>query len=58
MKAKNMTIAALALLLAACGNEEIIENNESGSTGKVHMTFTAGMPQTRHLRRNGNHLQV
>ena len=33
MKAKNMTIAALALLLAACGNEEIIENNESGSTG-------------------------
>lgn len=42
-----MTIAALALLLAACGNEEIIENNESGSTGKVHMTFTAGMPQTR-----------
>lgn len=42
-----MTIAALALLLAACGNEEILENNESGSTGKVHMTFTAGMPQTR-----------
>ncbi|MCF2551579.1 leucine-rich repeat domain-containing protein [Bacteroides caecigallinarum] len=47
MKAKNMTIAALALLLAACGNEEILENNESGSTGKVHMTFTAGTPQTR-----------
>ena len=47
MKVKNMTIAALALLLAACGNEEILENNESGSTGKVHMTFTAGMPQTR-----------
>ena len=47
MRTKNMTIAALALLLAACGNEEIIENNESGSTGKVHMTFTAGMPQTR-----------
>ena len=42
-----MTIVALALLLAACGNEEILENNESGSTGKVHMTFTAGMPQTR-----------
>ena len=42
-----MTIAALALLLAACGNEEIIENNESGSTGKVHMTFSAGTPQTR-----------
>lgn len=47
MKVKNMTTAALALLLAACGNEEILENNESGSTGKVHMTFTAGMPQTR-----------
>lgn len=42
-----MTIAALALLLAACGNEEILENNESGNAGKVHMTFTAGMPQTR-----------
>ena len=42
-----MTIAALALLLAACGNEEILENNESGSTGKVHMTFSAGTPQTR-----------
>ena len=47
MKIQHITIAALALLLAACGNEEIIENNESGSTGKVHMTFTAGMPQTR-----------
>ena len=47
MSIKCMTIAALALLLAACGNEEILENNESGSTGKVHMTFTAGMPQTR-----------
>ena len=42
-----MTIAALALLLAACGNEDILENNESGNAGKVHMTFTAGMPQTR-----------
>ena len=47
MKVKNMTIAALALLLAACSNEEILENNESGSTEKVHMTFTAGTPQTR-----------
>ena len=34
MKVKNMTIAALALLLAACSNEEILENNESGSTEK------------------------
>ena len=47
MKAKHILLAALALLLAACGNEEIIENNESGSTGKVHMTFSAGTPQTR-----------
>lgn len=46
-KANILATAALATLLAACGNEEIIENNESGSTGKVHMTFTAGMPQTR-----------
>lgn len=47
MKAKHIVLVAAALALAACGNEEIIENNESGSTGKVHMTFTAGMPQTR-----------
>ena len=47
MKIQHITTAALALLLAACGNEEIIENNESGSTGKVHMTFSAGTPQTR-----------
>ncbi len=47
MSIKCMTITALALLLAACGNEEILENNESGNAGKVHMTFTAGMPQTR-----------
>ena len=47
MKIQHITIAALALLLAACGNEDILENNESGNAGKVHMTFTAGMPQTR-----------
>lgn len=47
MKVKNMTIAALALLLAACGNDDILENNESGNAGKVHMTFTAGISQTR-----------
>ena len=47
MKVKHVTTAALALLLAACGNEDILENNESGSTGKVHMTFSAGTPQTR-----------
>lgn len=48
MRTKNMTIAALALLLAACGNEEFIENEEVGSIGElVPMTFTAGTPQTR-----------
>lgn len=47
MKVKNMTIAALALLLAACGNDDILENNESGNAGKVRMTFTAGISQTR-----------
>lgn len=47
MKAKHIVLVAAALVLAACSNEEIIENNESGSTGKVHMTFTAGTPQTR-----------
>lgn len=47
MKAKHIVLVAAALALAACGNEEILENNESGSTGKVHMTFTAGTPQTR-----------
>lgn len=47
MKAKHIVLVAAALALAACGNEEILENNESGSTGKVHMTFTAGMLQTR-----------
>lgn len=54
MKVKNMTIAALALLLAACGNEDILENNESGNAGKVRMTFTAGMPQTRTQLAEGN----
>lgn len=47
MKKENMTIAALALLLAACSNEEIIENNEVGTAVKVPMTFTVGTPQTR-----------
>lgn len=40
-----MTFVALTLLLTACGNEDVFEN--SGSAGKVPMTFTAGMPQTR-----------
>lgn len=33
--------------MAACGNEEILENNENGNAEKVPMTFTAGTVQTR-----------
>ena len=54
MKVKNITLAALALLLAACGNEEIIENNENGNAEKVPMTFTAGTVQTRTSLAEGN----
>ena len=43
-----LTLAAAALTLAACGNEEFIENNPGNEAAKpVPMTFTAGMPQTR-----------
>ena len=42
------TLAAAALILAACGNEEFIENVENGAAEQlVPMTFTANMPQTR-----------
>lgn len=42
------TMAAAALILAACGNEEFIENVENGAAEQlVPMTFTANMPQTR-----------
>lgn len=42
------TMAAAALILAACGNEEFIENVENGTAAKPEfMTFTADMPQTR-----------
>ena len=41
-------MAAAALILAACGNEEFIENVENGAAEQlVPMTFTANMPQTR-----------
>lgn len=50
----NLSAALAALLLAACGNEEILENNESGNTGKVTMTFTAQTAQTRTQLANGN----
>ena len=47
MKIQHLTTAALALLFAACGNEEIVEGSGSGTTAKVPMTFTAGGAQTR-----------
>ena len=41
-------MAAAALILAACGNEEFIENVENGAAAKPEfMTFTASAPQTR-----------
>ncbi len=47
MKIQHLTTAALTLLFAACGNEEIVEGSGSGTTAKVPMTFTAGGAQTR-----------
>ena len=45
-----LTLAAAALTLAACGNEEFIENVENGAAAKPEfMTFTASAPQTRTL---------
>ena len=43
-----LTLAAAVLTLAACGNEEFIENNPGNGAAKpVPMTFTADGPQTR-----------
>ena len=43
-----LTIAVAALIWAACGNEDFLENNPGNEAAKpVPMTFTAGMPQTR-----------
>ena len=43
-----LTLAAAALISAACGNEEFIENNPGNEAAKpVLMTFTADVPQTR-----------
>ena len=48
-------MAAAVLTLAACGNEEFIENNPGNEAAKpVPMTFTAGMPQTRTQLAAGN----
>lgn len=43
-----LSLAAAVLTLAACGNEEFMDNNPGNEAAKpVPMTFTAGMPQTR-----------
>ena len=45
-----LTLAAAALILAACGNEEFLENNPGNEAAKPEfMTFTASAPQTRTL---------
>ncbi len=45
-----LTLAAAVLTLAACGNEEFIENNPGNEAAKPEfMTFTASAPQTRTL---------
>lgn len=50
-----LTLAAAVLTLAACGNEEFIENNPGNEAAKPEfMTFTAGMPQTRTQLAAGN----
>lgn len=50
-------MAAAALILAACGNEEFIENVENGAAEQlVPMTFTANMPQTRTYLSDGTNV--
>ena len=45
-----LSLAAAVLTLAACGNEEFIENNPGNEAAKPEfMTFTASAPQTRTL---------
>lgn len=45
-----LTLAAAVLTLAACGNEEFLENNPGNGAAKPEfMTFTASAPQTRTL---------
>ena len=45
-----LSLAAAVLTLAACGNEEFIENNPGNGAAKPEfMTFTASAPQTRTL---------
>lgn len=50
-----LTLAAAALISAACGNEDFLENYPGNEAAKpVPMTFTAGMPQTRTQLAAGN----
>ena len=43
-----LTMAVAALIWAACGNEDFLENNPGNEAAKpVLMTFTASAPQTR-----------
>lgn len=50
-----LSLAAAVLTLAACGNEEFMDNNSGNEAAKpVPMTFTAGMPQTRTQLAAGN----
>lgn len=50
-----LTMAVAALIWAACGNEDFLENNPGNEAAKPEfMTFTAGMPQTRTQLAAGN----
>lgn len=49
-----LTLAAAALISAACGNEDFLENPGNEAAKPVPMTFTAGMPQTRTQLAAGN----
>ena len=50
-----LTIAVAALIWAACGNEDFLENNPGNEAAKpVPMTFTADGPQTRTQLAAGN----
>lgn len=42
-----LTLAAAALISAACGNEDFLENPGNEAAKPVPMTFTADVPQTR-----------
>jgi len=49
-----LTLAAAALISAACGNEDFLENPGNEAAKPVLMTFTADVPQTRTQLAAGN----